>query len=120
MFSVDELVPIVLFGGTFTMIILVSYFRNRRRERMALIEAGLDAKIFDQEQKQKLPQLFRTLKLAIVGIAMGLGLLVGEYLKNNTELNDGISYLSMLLIFGGLGLLLFYFIQNKISPQKEN
>ncbi len=116
MFDTKDLVPIVLFSGLFIMIIMISYFLNRRKERMALIESGLNANIF--ERKEKKPQLAQSLKLGIVGFFMGIGLLIGDFIKNNSQINDAVSYLSMLLIFGGLGLLSFYIVQSKMKTNE--
>ena len=57
-----------------TMIVLiVSYFRTRHTERMALINSGRTAKIFDKTDNDS----NRTLKLGLFLLSIGFGLLIG-------------------------------------------
>ena len=106
------LVPIVLFICVFTMIILNSYYKNRRIERTSLIAAGKEASIFNEGDKKMF--ISHALKFGILFIGVGAGLLIGDYLAHNTNMEETVAYLSPVFILGGISLLIFYLIQNKI------
>ena len=80
----------------------------RRKERLALIEKGLTAAIFNSESN-----VSPSLKYGIFCIGIAIGFLMGEILAEFTHLNEGIAYLSMIFLFGGIGLVVYYFIAKK-------
>jgi len=94
--------------GLFAMIYGIVYLSVRRKERMALIESGQDAKIFNMESNASI-----SLKFSLLLIGLGLGALVGYILEESTAMEEGISYFSMILLFGGVGLLVYYFLARK-------
>ncbi len=114
MFNID-LVPIVLFGGIFATIISGIYFGNRRKERMALIASGKDASLFNEAEKK--PRTPTSLKYGLLLVGLGVGALMGELLINlSSGINTQVAYLSMILLFGGISLLIHY----KIAKQSES
>ena len=80
----------------------------RRKERLALIDKGLTAAIFNSESN-----VSPSLKYGIFCIGIAIGFLMGEILAEYTHLNEGIAYLSMIFLFGGIGLVIYYFIAKK-------
>ncbi len=104
MFGPEVLVPL----GFFAMIYGLVYLGVRRKERTALIEHDKDAKIFNMESNTSL-----SLKYALLLIGLALGSLIGNILEVTTEINDSVAYFSMILFFGGLGLIIFYLIKKK-------
>jgi predicted MFS family arabinose efflux permease len=80
----------------------------RRKERLALIEKGQTAAIFNSESN-----VSPSLKYGIFFIGIAIGFLMGEILSEYTHLNDEIAYLSMIFLFGGIGLVTYYFIAKK-------
>ena len=94
--------------GLFAMIYGIVYLSVRRKERMALIESGQDAKIFNMESNASI-----SLKFSLLMIGLGLGALVGYILEESTGMEEGISYFSMILLFGGIGLMVYYFLARK-------
>ena len=101
----DIFIPILAIAGFFSSIIIWTYmyFSSRHRERMALIESGADATIFKQDRDNS-----HALKYGIVAVMCGVGVLFGNIL-DNAGLQSFVAYFSMILIFGGLGLVGFYF-----------
>ena len=89
----------------FTMIVLSLsfYFRARNRERMALIEKGGDLSKF-----YKRPNGHLILKNGMFFIGLAAGLLVAYLLTETTAMNGVVAYFSMILLFGGLSLILYY------------
>lgn len=112
----DVLVPLIVFGSISTIIIMLSYFKNRRIERTALIAAGKEASIFNEGDKK--PAIYSALKYGIFLIAIAIGLLLGDTLAKNTNLEEVVAYLSMVLAFGGAALLLYYILQRRIDAEK--
>jgi len=109
---VGILVPIALFIGVFTMIIFLRKYENE--ERMAMIEKGI------HPASTAKPRInpSGTLRFALLAIGSGIGLLVGSMLKNSNLVEEEVAYFSMVLLFGGLGLLISYLVQLK-QEEKE-
>ena len=107
--------PIIAVLSTFTTAGFATYmfFSTRHRERMALIENGADAKIFNQSLSP-LPNL----KWGMVLVAIGLAIFVGGILEERAGLEDGVGFFGMVFLFGGLALLLFYGIVRN-QPRSE-
>ena len=80
----------------------------RRKERLALIDKGLTASIFNSEAN-----VSPSLKWGIFFIGIAVGFLLGELLVQTTHMEEGIAYLSMIFLFGGIGLVSYYFIARK-------
>jgi len=82
------------------------FFHTRNKERMALIEKGADASLFYTPKRQD-PNSVLKWALLIIGLAFGLFMAV--LLDTLTDLEEPI-YFAMIFLFGGLGLLAYYFI----------
>lgn len=106
----DVLVPL----GVFAMVYGLVYLNVRLKERKALIESGRDAKIFNMERN-----VAPGLKFGLLMIGLALGALFGNILEEATVLEEEVSYFSMILLFGGIGLLVYYFIGKKKSREEE-
>ncbi|WP_454804171.1 DUF6249 domain-containing protein [Mucilaginibacter phyllosphaerae] len=104
------LVPILIPLGFFAMVFGIFYIRNR--ERMAMIERGMDPRAYKAQ-----PAPYQNLKWGLLFIGAGLGLFLA-YLLDYTvfaktqEENEAI-YFGLIAIFGGLGLVLSYRIEKK-------
>lgn len=115
--STEIVVPVAFFGMIFGIVVLVTYYRNKRMERMALISSGRDASIFKEEEKKiKLSSL----KYGIFLVGLAIGFIVGDVLALAGTVTDWIAYISMIFLFGGLSLLVFYLIARKISNSIDN
>lgn len=84
------------------------YYTTRHRERMALIEKGGNASIFPEKNTSFFGPL-STLKLGMFLTGIALGILVGSLLATYGVMEEGIAHISMIFLFGGLSLVLFYF-----------
>ena len=107
-------IPIIAIA---TIGVLLIFFRKYTNdERMALIEKGADAKIFSFESQRS----FGPLRFSLLMIGLGIGLLIGSVLDSAGIVNEPpAAYFSMILIFGGAGLLYSHIIENK-KKQGEN
>lgn len=107
------MLPIIITLGAFVMIVYLRKFDNI--ERMAIIEKGLDPKMFKKD-KSSTPS--PVLRWALLLIGAGTGLVVGFFLEESFHHMDETAYFSMLMIFGGLGLLLAYIIEEKKAKNR--
>ncbi|MFH6998003.1 DUF6249 domain-containing protein [Flavobacterium sp. FlaQc-57] len=101
------LIPISFFLMIFGIIYLI--YSTRNRERMALIEKGVDASIFMQGKGKGVPawKIF-VVNLAFLLIGSGVGIFVALLITTYTSLNDGAVYPSIIFIMAGIGLLTGY------------
>lgn len=102
---------ITFFGSIFG--VAYFYYTSRHRERMALIEKNADASIFRMEPVNILKKF--SIKLGMLFMGVGLGILVGNILEVTTRLEDGVAYMAMIFIFAGAGLVSSYFVARRIK-----
>lgn len=105
------IVPVVLFGGLYALIAYISQLRTRKSERLALIAAGKDAGIFNETGRK--PAIDSSIKYGLLMIGVAVGLLIGEFLVKATSVEPAVGYVSMTLLFGGMSLVIFYFLQRR-------
>ncbi len=107
-----DLVGLFVPLGLFAMIYGLVYLNVRKKERMALIESGKDARIFNLESN-----VAPSLKFGLLLIGLGLGALLGNVLETATAIEEETAYFSMILLFGGIGLLVYYAIGKKKAKE---
>lgn len=112
---VEILVPIALFATIFGIIFVAVSARNK--ERMALIEKGMDASIFKEVSNTH--GRYNALKWGLVIVGVGIGLILGNIFDIHGIMDDDVAYFAMVFVFGGLGLLSYYLLIRKIKPEKE-
>lgn len=100
-------IPIVISLGVFTMIVLIRRMENS--ERLKMIEKGIDLSKAEKPQKKG-----GSIKIALVAVGVGLGLLMGNVLDTYSSLDDETAYFSMIFLFAGAGL----FIANRIVDKQ--
>ena len=107
----DILVPISAFVLTFGIIYIIVAARNR--ERMAMIEKGVDPKDFIRGK----PNVYNILKWALFIVGIGLGVFLGSLLETYTDLSEVAAYFGPILLFGGLGLLISFLITKNAKAE---
>lgn len=115
------IVPLSFFLVIFGIVYL--YFNTRHKERMALIDKGIDAGIFQSSKTQrKYPMwnyLFLHLSLIMIGI--GLGILTGSILESTTKLEEGAAYAAPIFLLSGFSLLIGFYLTGKLfNNDKRN
>ena len=100
----------ICFLGFFAMVFGIFHIRNR--ERMAMIERGMDPSNYKAQ-----PAPYQNLKWGLLLIGAGLGLFVAYLLDrtvfmNTRDENEAI-YFGLIAVFGGIGLVLSYNIEKK-------
>ena len=99
----------------------VFYLRNR--ERMSMIERGMDPRTNLPRQRQSNnPSINLTFGLLMIG--SGLGLFIAYLMdffvfRDQGILDSPAIYFALIAFFGGLGLLISYFIEKKSDQKKE-
>ncbi len=102
-------VPIGFFLTIFA--ILYVYWTTRTRERLALIDKGADASIFKSQ-----PSKHALIKWGIFLIGTSIGVISGYALSN--VINEVVAFFTMILFFGGIGLIAAYFITSRLLQNK--
>lgn len=97
-------------------IALVYAIWTQNRERMAMIEKGLDVSAI-YKKREGSPNAVAKWGFLLVGVA--LGLMIGAILIHVTELEQPAVMFSTIFLFGGLGLLTYYFTIGKTNAKRE-
>ena len=108
----EILVPISLFAAIFGIMYVIVTARNK--ERLALIEKGVSAELFDRKGDRSRIAL----KLGLLFLGVGLGVLIGAILES-AGMNADAVYPAAIFFFAGLGLLISHYIE-KSEIKKEN
>lgn len=95
-------------------VVVYTWLSSRHKERMAMIEKGVTPCDFKSGSLKEVfaPHPLCSLKWGMLAMFVGIGLLVGNLLDHAFYINDSV-YPASMLIFGGLGLILFYFIASR-------
>ena len=111
------LVPIAMFAMIFGIVYL------SKRERMAMIERGMDPRRYKQKSAP-----YETLKGGLLLMGAGVGLFLAFLLSHTifknvgNDFDDGgivAIYFALIAIFGGGGLLLSFIIEKRDSDKEE-
>ena len=102
----DLIVSLAAFAGIFG--IFYVFIMTRYRERMSMLEKGVDPSTFTSKN----PISF-TLKFGMVSVGIAIGILTGSLLYANLPLGESEAYLSMIFLFGGIALILNYLIDKR-------
>jgi hypothetical protein len=113
------MIPIIsVISAACVFIIFRSY---AHRERLAMIENGLNPKDLQRELKSEWLNAFskydphRFIRIACTLIGVGVGLFFGNMLRAVEQLDKGGTVAGMICICGGLGLLMGHFLQMSVS-----
>ncbi|MBN1950172.1 MAG: hypothetical protein JW801_03160 [Bacteroidales bacterium] len=110
-------ISIVLgFLSAFVVSILY-YLRAKHQEKMSMIEKGYQPPI---QQAKKKNNSSASLKWGIFIISLAVGLFLGYILESQTTIEGVIAYFSMILLFGGSGLVLNHYLEQKNNAERVN
>ena len=113
-----ELTPVLVLAIIFGSIVAIVYIGTRRKERMAMLEKGVDASVFFSKKTSSNEY---SLKYGLLLIGLALGILVGNLLAISVPFAEAeeAAYFSMIFLFGGLALLINYFIARKMFNEEK-
>ena len=104
----------ILFGSIFGVFYL--YFTTRNKERLALIEKGADASIFNIGKRHAAPAWkVIVINLAFLFIGIGLGVFLASLLDNYTTLDSDAVYPALIFFTAGLGLYVGFMQTQKVT-----
>src|SRR5580765_7698947 len=108
----DILIPISVFLAIFGVIYL--FLSTRNKERLALIEKGVDASIFMNRRQNGIPAgRIIILNLALLLMGIGVGVFIALLLSTYTSLHDDAIYPATIFTMAGIGLFVgFYMTKN--------
>ncbi|CAN5439285.1 hypothetical protein BH11BAC3_BH11BAC3_21670 [soil metagenome] len=107
-------IPIALFLIIFGIFYL--YLSTRNRERLALIEKGVDASIFMSGSKATAPiWKILILNLALLLMGIGIGVFIALLLTTYTPLDRGAIYPATIFFMAGVGLFAGYFMTKNLD-----
>ncbi len=112
-------VPIFLFGGA--AVVLWKFFEGRHKERMAMIEKGVNPAEFKSNAPFRFwrTNVLSNLKWGLLFVFVGIGLLVGQQLHYQLGFDEESVVFGSILIAGGLALIIFYFIAARKMKEKQ-
>jgi hypothetical protein len=105
----DFLVSLAAFATIFGIAYLIIVTRNR--ERMSMLEKGVEASFFRSKESSRA----NTLKFGMLFVGIALGVIMANVLQNSDILGRFAAYFSMTFLFGGLSLILNYVIDRKLN-----
>ena len=112
--------PLIVFLALFATIFGIAYMflTTRNRERLALIEKGVDATLFATKGPKFSIAKF-VLNIALLFIGIGMGIFIGNYFASTLSMDYEVAIPSMLFIFGGLGLVVGFFVTRRLEQEED-
>jgi len=92
----------IIFGSIFGVFYV--YLSARNKERLALIEKGADASIFNLSKKAGSSWKVIVLNLAFLLMGIGTGVLLASILDEYSTLEDDAIYPALIFLMAGVGL----------------
>ena len=103
--NLEVLIPMTMFGAIFG--VLYVFLTTRNKERLAMIEKGIDAKLLTGKKSRI------GIKIGLLAIGVSIGILMGQVLTLNTNFPEEAAMPSMIFLFAGIGLVADHFISKK-------
>jgi hypothetical protein len=100
----EVLIPLIIFGTLFGLGYL--HYSTRNKERLALIEKGVDASIFVKGKKEFAAPIWKILilNLALLLIGIGIGIFIASILHYNLGVVEEVAFPGTIFMMAGLGL----------------
>ncbi|WP_347924713.1 DUF6249 domain-containing protein [Pontimicrobium sp. SW4] len=96
----------IIFGSIFGVFYL--FISSRNKERLALIEKGADASIFNIGKRAGSSWKVIIINLAFLLMGIGLGVFVATLLDTYSSLDSDAIYPSLIFFMAGVGLFIGY------------
>ena len=103
-----ELTPVLVLLVIFGFIYGVVHLGVRKKERMAMLERGADPSVFHDNRPG-----MAGIRYGLLLIGVAVGILLGNIIEATTCLEAEVAYFSMIFFFGGLALVISYFLEKQ-------
>jgi hypothetical protein len=113
----DILIPITVFVTIFGIVYL--FVSTRNKERLALIEKGVDASIFMKGQNGTPTGRVIILNLALLLIGIGIGVFIALLLSTYTSLDRDAIYPATIFTMAGIGLFVGFQMTGKLEKRQN-
>ena len=110
--TLGVLIPFAFFALVFAS--LYVHLTTRNKERLALIEKGADPELFKAKAEPNSGYGNIKAGLFLVGIAIGI---VAGYFLSEAGMQETPAYFSMIFLFGGIALVISFFLQKKYQEK---
>jgi len=110
----DILVPLIVFATIFGIVYV--FLTTRNKERLSLIEKGVDASLFNLNRNFTWKNF--TLSSGILLVGIGIGIMFGALISRSIPLEKGVAYPMSIFTFAGLSLIIYYFVARKLDSPK--
>lgn len=112
----EILIPISFFLAVFGVVYL--YLSTRNKERLALIEKGADASIFMRGKQHAAPiWKILILNLALLLMAIGLGVFIASFLHYNLKVESDVAYPGTIFLMAGVGLFIGFNMTKNLDKE---
>jgi hypothetical protein len=108
-----EITPVLVLLVIFGFIYAIVHLGVRKKERMAMLEKGTDPSVF-----HKFKPGMAGIRYGLLLIGVAIGILAGNILDATTVLEEEVSYFSMIFLFGGMALVISYFLEKHQSGKE--
>jgi Domain of unknown function (DUF6249) len=98
----EVIIPLAFFGVIFGIFYL--YVSSRNKERLALIEKGADASIFNIGKRAGSSWKVIVLNIAFLLMGVGLGVFLANLLDTYSSLDSDAVYPALIFFMAGVGL----------------
>lgn len=106
---------VLVFICLFLIVFGIAYlhYSTRNKERLALIEKGMDAGIF--KQSRETPPVWKVLVLnvALLLMGIGIGVLLGLFIQEALAFYSDALYPGLIFLMAGTGLMTGFFMTKK-------
>lgn len=109
------IIPVSLFLMIFGIVYL--FISTRNKERLALIDKGVDAGIFMKGQSKGGVGKVIILNLALLLMGVGVGVFIALLLSTYTSLNSDAIYPATIFTMAGLGLFVGFYMTKKLDKE---
>ncbi|RNI34265.1 hypothetical protein EFY79_16355 [Hanamia caeni] len=113
----EAIITVSLFLMIFGIFYL--FLSTRNKERLALIEKGVDARIFikGKSATNNIGKII-ILNLALLLMGIGIGVFIGLILSTFTSMNNGAAYSATIFTMAGVGLFIGFYMTKKLDQEK--
>jgi hypothetical protein len=109
-------IPIIFFAVIFGIVYLFVSARNR--ERLALIEKGIDASIFYNKDRRITPMWkIIVVNFALLLMGIGLGIFIASILHYSMGVDAEVAYPGTIFLMAGIGLMAGVFMTKKLNKE---